>query len=78
MLDCIVMRIARVLIAFNISISCPGSPLVIGPFSYHFSLHRFSANSTKYRGYAYSYNPCSAVHLGPKKSGCQGNVAVSH
>ena len=31
-----VMRIARELIAFNISISCPGIPLVTGPFSYQF------------------------------------------
>lgn len=77
-LDNIVMRIARELVAFNISISCPGNPLVISPFSYKFFFRRFSANSTKYRGYAYSYNPCSAFHLGPPESGCQENVAVSH
>ena len=78
MSDYTVMHIARELIVFNISISCPGSPLVIGSFSYQVFFHRFSVNSTEYRGYAYSYNPCGAFHLGPKNSGCQRNVAVLH
>ena len=44
------MRIARELIAFDISISCPGSSLVIGPFSDQFFFStgfQLTAGSTK-------------------------------
>lgn len=36
----------------------------------------FTVNGNTYKGYSYSYNPCIAFHLGPKNSGCQGNVAI--
>ncbi|XP_078372385.1 uncharacterized protein LOC144656032 isoform X2 [Oculina patagonica] len=37
---------------------------------------RFTVNGTIYKGYSFSYNPCSPFKLGPRKSGCRNDVAI--